>query len=140
MTLEILPIDTSCDREIVEQLASELTEKYNMGKNHLTSIKVTINPQFRRANIYVEYMDTGRFPETGREDTTSDLCEEIITWPHFKCSQNTEENWADLSFPKVQMERALMLANELNIKFEYGSYSEKLKCYFEDGKACIDRI
>jgi hypothetical protein len=140
MTVERSLTDANCDCEIVEQLASEIKEKFDTGSYHLTSVKVTINPKFRRANIYAGYEDTARISETGSEDTTPDLCEALITWPHFECSQNIEENWTDLSFPKAQMERAKMLAEELNLQFLLINYSEKLKCYFKDGKAQIDRI
>jgi hypothetical protein len=141
MSRENLFADANCDCEIAAQLASEIKEKFDTGSYHLTCIKVTINPQHRKANIYAGYEDTARISETGSEDTAPDLCEALITWPHFECSQNIEENWTDLSFPRAQMERAKMLADELNIQLVPPlSYSEKLKCYIKDGKACIDKI
>jgi hypothetical protein len=140
MTPEVAPTDANCDCEIVEQLAEELKEKFNTGDYHLTCIKVIINPQHRKANIYVGYEDSSRLAETGSEDTTADSCEALITWPHFACSQNTEEKWKDLSFPKTQMERAKMLAEELNQQFLLVNYSNNLRCYFKEGKAFIDKI
>ena len=140
MNKEIPEADANCDCEIVEQLSAEIKEKFDVGNYHLTSIRVIINPQYRKANIYAGYEDTTRLAETGSEDTSADSCEALITWPHFECSQNIEENWADLSFPKAQMKRAKMLAEQLNRQFILTNYSKSLKCYFKDGEACIDKI
>jgi hypothetical protein len=131
---------TSEDSVIAEELAEEIRTRFDSGDNRLLSIKVCINPQYKKANIYIDYEDLGRSRDTGSEDSAGGFCEEIVVWPHFECLENTDEKWANLSFPSTQMERALALSKKLNKELIILSCSDNLKCYIEDGKARIDKI
>jgi hypothetical protein len=128
------------DAVVSLQVADEINEFFNTGYNHLTSIKVCINPKYQKANIYAGYEDTERLLQSGSEETMASLCEAYITWPHMESEENTEDSWKDFSFAKRQMERAFLLAEKLNQQFIILSYSDDLKCYIKNGKAFIERI
>jgi hypothetical protein len=128
------------DAIVCMRLADEINNWFNSGNNHLTSIKVCINPRYRKANIYAGYEDTGRLLESGSEETMASLCEASINWSQDELRENTEETWKDLSYPKLQMERAFMLSEKLNQQLIIISYSDNLKCFIENGKAHIEKI
>ena len=136
---KLTPVNVS-DEIVCMRLAEEINKRFNSGNNHLTSVKVCINPKYRKANIYAGYEDTARLLESGSEETMASLCEASINWSQDELRENTEEKWKDLSYPKLQMERAFMLAEKLNQQFIILSYSDDLKCYIEKGKAHIENI
>lgn len=140
MTRETLIVNNGSDCAIAEDLAQYITELFNSGDNHLTSIKVCINLKNKKANIYAGYEDTRRLLESGSEETTASLCEAFILWPHFQSEENTEEKWKDLSYPKRQMERALLLSQKLNQQLMIINCSDDLTCFIKNGKAHIDKV
>jgi hypothetical protein len=128
------------DAVVSLQVADEINEHYNSGNNHLTCIKVFINPMYHKANIYAGYEDTSRILESGSEDTMATLCEAYIEWSDMESEENTVESWKDFSYPMRQMERALLLAERFNMQPIVLCCSDNLKCEIKNGKAHIDRI
>lgn len=140
MTTEMLVTNEGCDCAVAVELSKHITELFDSGNNHLTSIKVCINPKYQKANIYAGYEDTGRLRGNGQEETMATLCEALIDWSHSESTENTKESWKDFSYPKAQMRRALLLSQELNQQFIILCYTDNLKCYIKDGEAHIDRV
>ncbi|MCX6672136.1 MAG: hypothetical protein NTX92_09480 [Euryarchaeota archaeon] len=140
MTAEKLITDKASDREMIEELAGEINEEFNTGDNQLTSIKVSINPEHRKANIYASYKDKSRVRPNGSEDSTANSCDRLIPWLHSESLENTEESWTDFSYPKRQMERAFLLSEQLKRKFTIVYDKEELNCYIKDGKAYIEKV
>ncbi len=140
MTAEIRTEYSDNEEEIVENLASNISEDLDTGSNHLLFIKVCINPKYLKANIYAGYENTEREIESGFESPHESLYETLIKWPVFEKLENTEATWEDLSFPKIQMERALLLSVKLNQELIIVNCTDDLKCYFNNGKAHVDRV
>jgi len=128
------------DEQIAFEFANEINEKFNTGKNKLTSIKVCVDPKYHKANIYAEYVDKSRVRGNGSEEEKESECEEYINWPHYKILENTDESWKDLSYPNLQMQRALLLSQELKTQLIIVPFSDNLKCYIKDGKAHIEKF
>lgn len=128
------------DRVVAAELAKEIDAQFNRGDNYLTSIKVFINTMYRRANIFVGYGDMTRLRESGSEDTMTGLRKSLIKWPDADSSENNEASWEDLSYPKVQVKRAFLLAEELKTPLIILPFSDDLKCGIKDGKVYIDRV
>lgn len=128
------------DEVVAAEWAKEIEAQFNKGDNRLSSIKVCINPKYRRTNIYVEYEDVTKSRPSGSEDTVAGLCEALIKWPDADSSENNDASWGNLSYPKTQIERALLLSEELKTRLIILSYSDDLKCYIKDGKVHIDRL
>jgi hypothetical protein len=110
MMTERLVTNKNSDREVARQLAGKITELFDNGVNQLTLIKVCINPKHQKANIYASYTDKSRDMANGSEDSTANSHDQLITWPYSEFLENIEEAWEDYRFPKLQMERALLLS------------------------------
>lgn len=132
--------DKDADRVVAEKLAKEIEAQFNRGDNYLTSIKVFINTMYRRANIFVGYGDMTRLRESGSEDTMAGLCDALIKWPDADSSENNDASWEDLSYPKTQIKRALLLSEELKTQLIILLFPDDLKCDIKDGKVHIDRV
>ena len=138
MTVEIWKEDP--DYAKAADLAKKLDDLYNSGDTHLTSIKVTINAEYRKANIYAGYEDTARLRESGSEDTSGSLCEAFIEWPGSGENENDKESWKYYTFAKNQMKRAFILSELLNSQLIVLSMSDNLKCFVEKGIPYIEEI
>ena len=141
MTIEKQKVsDKDADRVQAAELAKEIEAQFNRGDNYLTSIKVFINTMYRRANIFVGYGDMTRLRESGSEDTMAGLCDALIKWPDADSSENNDASWEDLSYPKTQIKRALLLSEELKTQLIILLFPDDLKCDIKDGKVHIDRV
>jgi len=138
MTAEIWAGDPDYTKAV--DLAKKLDELYNSGDRHLTSIKVDINPEYRKANIYAGYEDVERIRESGSEDTMGSLCEVLIEWPGKEEEENTEAAWKYFTFAKNQMKRAFILSELLKTQLIVLPMMDDFKCYVENGVPHIDKI
>jgi hypothetical protein len=137
MTVEIWAGDPDYTKAV--DLAKKLDELYNSGDTHLTSIKVDINPEFRKANIFAGYEDTARLKESGSEDTMGSLCEAFIEWPESE-GENTKESWKYFTFAKTQMKRAYILSELLKTQLIVLPMADDLKCYVKNGVPYIEEV
>ncbi len=141
MTIEKQKVaDKDAGRVAAVEWAKEIEAQFNSGDNRLRFMKVGVNPKYRRANIYVEYEDVTKSRPSGSEDTVAGLWEEFIEWPEADPSENNGASWRNLSYPKTQIKRAFLLAEELKTQLIILSYSDDLKCYIENGEVHIDRV
>lgn len=134
------PGENKDDKVVAGELAKAINTQFNSGDNHLTSIKVCINPRYQKANIYVGYEDVTRLRESGSEDTAAGLREALIEWPDADSSENNDASWRNLSYPKTQMRKAFLLSEELKTQLIILPFSDDLKCYIKNGKVHIDRL
>jgi hypothetical protein len=137
MTVEIWAGDPDYTKAV--DLAKKLDELYNSGDRHLTSIKVDINPEYRKANIYAGYEDVTRLKESGSEDTMGSFCEAFIEWPESEI-ENIKEAWKYFTFAKNQMKRAYILSELLKTQLIVLPMTDDFKCYVENGVPHIDKI
>lgn len=94
MTAEKQRSEENKDDEVVAaEWAKEIEAQFNKGDNRLSSIKVCINPKYRRTNIYVEYEDVTKSRPSGSEDTVTGLCEALIKWPDADSSENNDASF-----------------------------------------------
>jgi hypothetical protein len=140
MPAEKLVTDRYNDLEVLNRLVDYITEKYKTGNNLLTSINVSINPKYRKANIYAEYIDKSRIRGKEPDDSTAVSCEDLINWPHSESLENCEEAWKGFGFPKKQIERAFLLSEKLKSKFFIIYDKDELNCHIKDGIAFIERV
>jgi hypothetical protein len=136
MTVEMWAGDP--DYENAVGLAKKLDELFNSGDRHLTSIKVDINPDYRKANIYAGYEDVVRLKESGSEDTLGSLCEAFIEWSGSEEKENTEEAWKYFTFAKNQMKRAYILSELLKTQLIVLPMTDNLKCFVKNGVPYIE--
>jgi hypothetical protein len=137
MTAEMWAEDPDYPKAV--SLAKNLDELFNSGDSHLTSIKVDINPEYRKANLFAGYEDTARLKESGSEDTMGSLCEAFVEWPESE-GENTKDAWKYFTFAKNQMKRAYILSELLKTQLIVLSMTDNLKCYIENGVPHIDEI